>query len=183
MRVMKKVMLGVAGALALVIVIVLGLAASKPSTFTVERSAKVDAPAAAVFANLEDFHRWSAWSPWEKLDPNLTRNYSGAPKGQGAVYDWLGNKAAGKGRMTIVEAQPDAKLVIRLEFIEPFPADNQTIFTLTPAGAGTEVNWRMTGPNAFMGKLISVFVSMDSMVGGDFERGLANLKKVSEGGN
>jgi uncharacterized protein YndB with AHSA1/START domain len=183
MRAMKKVLLGIVGALALLIVIVLALAASKPSTFTVERSLAINAPAATVFANLDDFHRWSAWSPWEKLDPNLSRTYSGAPKGQGAVYDWQGNKDVGKGRMTIVETQPDAKVVIRLQFIEPFPADNQTTFTLTPAGSGTEVSWRMTGPNSFMGKLISVFASMDKMIGGDFERGLSNLKKVSEGGS
>ena len=182
MRRMKKVLLGIASVLALAIVVVLAVAATKPSTFRIERSAQVNAPATAVYANLEDFHRWKAWSPWEGLDPNLKRDYSGKERGEGAVYSWQGNPDVGSGRMTVVEAKPDRQVNIRLEFFEPFAADNRTIFKLEPSSGSTQVNWAMEGSNNFMGKLMSVFMDMDSMVGKDFERGLDNLKRVSESG-
>lgn len=182
MRRMKKVLLGIVGVLALAIVVVLGVAATKPSTFRIERSAQVSAPASAVYANLEDFHRWKAWSPWEGLDPKLNREYTGQERGEGAVYSWRGNSDVGSGRMTVVEAKPHQLVNIRLEFFEPFAADNRTTFKLEPAGNSSQVNWAMEGHNNFMGKLMSVFMDMDSMVGKDFERGLANLKRVSESG-
>jgi uncharacterized protein YndB with AHSA1/START domain len=177
---MKNVLMGLAGLLAVAVIVVLGIAATKPATFRVERTATIAAPPSAVFANLEDFHRWSTWSPWEKLDPQLNRSYSGAPHGKGAVYAWQGNKQVGRGRMTISDARDNELVQIRLEFLEPFPADNRTTFTLRPVASGTEVHWIMAGPNSFVGKVMSVFADMDEFVGGDFERGLETLKGVSE---
>jgi uncharacterized protein YndB with AHSA1/START domain len=178
---MKKVLMGLAGLLAVTVIVVLGIAATKPATFRVERTATIAAPPSAVFANLEDFHRWPAWSPWEKLDPQMDRTYSGAPHGKGAIYTWHGNKEVGQGRMTISETRDNELVQIRLEFLEPFPADNVTTFTLGAVANGTDVHWIMEGPNSFMGKVISVFADMDHLIGGDFERGLADLKGASEG--
>lgn len=177
---MKKVLLGVVGLVVVAVAVVLGLAATKPSTFKYERKATIGAPPATVYANLDDFHRWSAWSPWEKLDPRLKREFSGPSQGVGATYNWHGNQDAGRGRMTITESKTPERLVIHLEFFEPFEGDNQTEFVLTPSAAGTDVSWVMTGPNTFVGKIFLVVADVDEMVGNDFDRGLANLKQVSE---
>lgn len=177
---LKKVLLGVVAALAVLVLGVLALATTKPDSFTVERSATIAAPAAAVFANLNDFRRWAAWSPWEKLDPGMTKTYSGPPQGPGAGYAWHGNDDVGEGKMTIEAVEPNQSVRIGLEFIKPFASSNTTVFKLTPTAGSTDVTWTMTGPSPFISKIMTVFVSMDAMVGKDFERGLADLKRVSE---
>ena len=162
------------------IALVLVLAATKPSSFRVERSATISAPREQIFALLEDFHAWPSWSPWEALDPNMQRTYSGAERGAGAQYAWLGNKKVGQGTMAILGATPPTELTIKLDFLKPFEAHNTTVFTLSPEGNATRVTWAMHGPNLFMGKVMSVFISMDKMIGRDFEKGLANMKRVAE---
>ena len=157
----------------------LGFAATKPDTFRVQRSASIQAPPQRILALINDFHNWTSWSPWEKLDPALKRTYSGAPSGPGAVYEWEGNKKAGQGRMEITEATP-ARTVIQLDFLKPFEAHNVVDFALQPRGDATDVIWTMNGKNTFMGKLMSVFLNMDRLVGKDFEAGLANLKAAAE---
>lgn len=155
--------------------------ASRPSQFRIERSVSVGAPAATVYAQIVDFHRWPAWSPWEHLDPSMSKNFSGAPAGVGSVYDWSGNDKVGTGRMTITAANSAQKVVIKLEFLKPFQATNTATFSLSPEASGTRVNWAMEGRNNFIAKCMGVFMNMDKMVGGDFERGLASLKQASEG--
>ena len=177
---MKRVLLAAAGVLAIGLFTLLGVAAGKPATFRIERMTSIAAPPEKVYANIEDFHRWPDWQPWEHLDPHMNKRFSGPEHGQGAVYEWQGNKEVGKGRMTIIAARPNERVVVRLEFLEPFPADNRAVFTLVPKAGVTEVSWAMEGPNSFMGKVISVFVDMDKMLGGDFQRGLATLKQLSE---
>lgn len=169
----------IAFALAIVIGAILAYAATKPDTLRVERTATVNAPPEKVFALINDFHNWAAWSPWEKLDPNMTRTHSGAPAGKGAAYAWQGNKDVGKGRMEILESTPSSQIKIQLDFLEPFEAHNITDFTLEPAGGGTKVNWSMHGPNNFMNKLMQVFMDMDAMIGKDFEAGLANMNAAA----
>jgi len=158
----------------------LGFAATRPDTFRVQRSASIKAPPQRILAFIDDFHNWTAWSPWEKLDPALKRTYSGAASGKGAVYEWEGNRKAGQGRMEIMEATP-ARTVIQLDFLKPFEAHNTVDFVLEPRGDATDVTWTMNGKNNFMGKLMSVFINMDRLVGRDFEAGLANLKAAAEG--
>jgi len=177
---LKRIVLGVVGVLGLGLVVIGGLAATKPATFQVERSATLAARPDAIYPNIEDFHRWAAWSPWEKLDPQMRKSYTGPERGTGAGYAWSGNSDVGQGRMSITDARPNEQVTIRLEFIEPFAATNETVYTLKPVAAGTEVTWSMNGPNSFAGKVMSVFVDMDKMIGNDFEEGLANLKRVSE---
>ena len=169
--------------IAMVVILVLAVlayAASRPDEFRIERRTRIKAGPDKIFPLLNDFKRWPIWSPWEKMDPNLTRRYSGAESGQGAVYDWEGNKKVGKGRMEIRKVVPPSSVVITLDFMEPWAAHNTAEFTLTPAAGATDVVWAMQGPNLFMTKLMGVFMSMDKMVGKDFERGLANLKQAAE---
>jgi uncharacterized protein YndB with AHSA1/START domain len=159
---------------------VLAFAMTKPDTFSVQRSASIKAPPEKIFAVVNDFHRWTEWSPWEKLDPAMKRTLSGAPSGKGAVYAWEGNSKAGAGRMEILESAPSTKVAIQLDFIKPFEGHNITAFTLVPQGDTTTLNWTMTGPTPFISKLMQVFVNMDTMIGKDFEAGLANLKALTE---
>ncbi|MGE0439984.1 MAG: SRPBCC family protein [Gemmatimonadales bacterium] len=164
-----------------VVAALLLFAATRPNTIEVRRSALIGAPAERIYALLDDFHRWPVWSPWEKLDPGMNRTHSGAASGKGAVYEWSGNKKVGRGRMEILETAPAGRLVIKLDFFEPFESHNTTVFSLEAAGGGTRVDWTMTGPNSFMGKLMGIFVNMDKMIGKDFDSGLANLKGAAEG--
>ena len=173
---LRKILL----ALVAIVVLFLGFVATRPSTYAVERHATVAAPAAVVYAQLADFHRWEAWSPWAKLDPNQKTTYAGEPGAVGSVQEWSGNKDVGKGRMTLREARPGERLAIDLEFIEPFASRADTLFALAPDGAGTRVTWTMSGGLGFMEKAFGVFMDMDAMIGKDFEKGLAQLRAVAE---
>jgi hypothetical protein len=167
-------------AVAAVVVVFLVVVALQPSDFKVERSATMRAPAPAAFAQVNDFQNWRVWSPWEKVDPALKRQYEGPKAGTGAVYAWQGNKDVGEGRMTITESRPGELVRIKLEFFKPFAATNQADFTFKPAGDGTSVTWTMSGQNNFISKAMCLFVDMDKMVGGMFEQGLAQMKTVVE---
>lgn len=170
-------------ALLVLLVLVLGFAgyvASRPSEFSIERSATVAASPATLYPHIADFHQWAAWSPWERLDPNMKKTFEGDPMAVGSSYHWAGNDSVGEGRMTITEADPSNRVAIRLEFIKPFAATNSTLFALQPAGDATTVTWSMSGRNDFMMKAVGIFMDMDKQVGGDFERGLASLKSVAE---
>ena len=164
-----------------VLVVLFGYAATRPATFRVERSTRIAAPAERIFPLIDDFHRWPAWSPWEKLDPGMTRTYSGADSGAGAVYEWSGTKKVGSGRMEILRTTPPAKVVIKLDFITPFEGHNTTEFTIAGTSGGTTVTWTMYGPNAYMMRVMGIFMNFDTMIGKDFEAGLANMKAVAEG--
>jgi carbon monoxide dehydrogenase subunit G len=173
---LKKIALAVLA----IIVVILGLAAMKPDTFSVKRTISIKAPPEKVAALITDFHQWGSWSPWEHLDPAMKRTFTGPASGKGAIYEWEGNKEVGKGRMEIMDASTPAKTVIKLDFLQPFESHNTTEFTLVPQGDMTNVSWDMTGPMPFISKIMSVFASMDSMIGKDFEKGLSNMKSVAE---
>lgn len=164
----------------LCLLVVLGLAATKPDTFALERETTINAPPSRVFALISDFDQWGVWSPWEKLDPNMTRTFSGTPSGAGSIYEWSGNSDAGAGSMQIINTTPSSNVEIKLDFIKPFASHNVTEFALDSTAAGTHVRWSLHGPNEFIGKIMGVFVSVDKLVGPDFERGLATLKAVAE---
>jgi hypothetical protein len=164
--------------LAAIIVALLGYASTRPDEFQVRRSLVVQAAADKVQAEVSDFHRWAAWSPWEKLDPAMQRTYGGSASGVGTHYAWEGKKV-GSGRMEIMQEVPGA-IIIKLDFLRPFEAHNTAEFNFVARGGGTEVSWTMRGSSPFMIKLMGIFMSMDKMVGKDFEAGLANLKTVVE---
>ena len=158
----------------------LGFAAIKPDAFRVQRAGSIKAPPEKIFHLINDFHNWASWSPWEKLDPALKRTYSGTASGQGAVYEWEGNKKVGQGRMEIMESSRSSKITIKLDFLKPFEAHNTAEFTLDRQGDSTTVTWVMNGRQPYMFKVMSLFFSMDKMIGKDFETGLANLKSITE---
>ena len=178
---MWTVVLVVVGVLVAIIVILVALASMQPADFRISRSATMAAPAGEVFGQINDFHKWEGWSPWAKLDPTMQTTYEGAPAGSGAIYSWTGNNKVGSGRMTILESKPDSLIRIKLEFLRPFKATNTGEFELAGKGNQTEVTWSMIGRKNFMLKIFGVFMSMDKMVGGDFERGLASMKGIVEG--
>jgi uncharacterized protein YndB with AHSA1/START domain len=174
--VIKKIAIAVVVLLAALLI----YAATQPDTFRIQRATSIKAPPEKIFAVLNDFMRWEAWSPWEKKDPAMKRTFSAVTSGKGAVYAWEGNSDVGQGRMEIAESVAPSKVAIKLDFVKPFETHNMVEFTLEPKGDSTNVTWAMQGPMPYISKLITVFVNMDSMVGKDFEAGLANLKAVAE---
>jgi uncharacterized protein YndB with AHSA1/START domain len=174
---LKKAAIGLGAVVAGILV----FAATRPDSFRVERSIQIAAPPESIYPLLSDFREWKRWSPWEELDPDMQRTFSGADEGNGAVYAWDGNRKAGEGRMEIIQAVPEEHLSIALTFIRPFESHNTAEFTLVPNPEGTEVRWTMHGPAPYVTRLMTVFLSMDRLIGPDFERGLAELKRTTEG--
>jgi hypothetical protein len=172
---LKKILIG--------IVVIVGaaliVAAFRPAEFEVHRSAVIQAPPERIQRLIDDFHQWGRWSPWEKLDPDMQRTYGGPPSGRGATYAWSGNSKVGKGRMEILDTSPDG-VKIDLWFLAPIEGRNLARFDFAPKDGGTEVTWTMTGRQPYVGRVMGLFMSMDRMIGGDFERGLAQLKAAAE---
>ncbi len=156
------------------------LPATRPDTFRIQRAASIKAPPEKIFPLINDFRNWGAWSPWEKKDPAMKRHLGPTASGRGAVYEWEGNKDVGQGRMEIAGSVPPSALTINLDFVKPFEAHNVVEFTLEPNGDATKVTWAMQGRTPYFAKIIHLFINMDSMVGKDFEAGLASLKAIAE---
>lgn len=162
------------------ITLVLAIAQNRPSQFTVQRTVRIAAPPERIYPDIVDFHRWTGWSPWERMDPAMRKTYSGAASGRGSVYEWAGNSKVGQGRMEITDASAPTSVTVKLDFMKPFAAHNIAKFTLVPAGGSTDVTWSMSGSSPLMIKLMGLFFNMDELVGKDFERGLASLKTLAE---
>jgi len=166
-----------------VVALIAGLlvfAGTRPDNFHVERSASIKAPPEKIFALIDDLHSWPLWSPYEKLDPAMRKTYSGAAAGKGAAFSWEGNAKAGAGRVEIAGSVPPSKVSINLDMIKPFLGHNKVEFSLTRKDSATDVTWAMGGQYAYIAKVMGLFMNMDKMVGGEFEEGLASLKKVAE---
>lgn len=151
-----------------------------PRSYTVERTTTIDAAPEVVHALVADFRRWTSWSPWEGLDPDLRRTYSGAESGLGASYRWSGNRKAGAGEMTITEDRPPSRVVVDLRFEKPFRSRSDSVFTIEPVGTGSRVTWTMTGAMGLGTRVMSLVKPMDALIGPDFEKGLALLKLTAE---
>lgn len=166
------------------IVVIIGafaiFVALKPGDYSITRSALINAPASKVFDQVNDFHNWETWSPWAKLDPAARNSFEGSASGTGAGFAWSGNDKVGEGRMTITQSHPNDLVLINLEFIKPFASTCNTEFTFKPQGGQTLVTWTMSGKNGFVAKAFCLFMNMDKSVGGDFERGLSQMKAVVE---
>ena len=167
-------------ALVAIVIVFVAVVAMQPSEFRVARSAAIAAPVPAVFAQVNDFHNWPAWSPYDKLDPAMKKTYAGPPAGTGASYAWAGNSQAGVGRATITESRPNELVRIRLDFEKPFAGTAFAEFRFKPDGERTVVEWSLAGENNFIAKAVHLFMNMDKMVGGQFEDGLAQLRSVAE---
>jgi hypothetical protein len=175
---LKKILIGLAVIMAALAVVI----ALQPSTFHVSRSTTIAAAPADVFARVNDFHSWQAWSPWLKLDPAAKTTYEGAASGTGAIFRWAGNSAVGEGSMALIDSQPPSRIAITLAFVKPFASTADTVFEFRPTADRTTVTWTMSGENDFLSKGFCLFTGgMDKMIGPDFEKGLAQLKTVVEG--
>jgi carbon monoxide dehydrogenase subunit G len=166
-----------------VLVVIAGVliyASTRPDSFRVQRSASIKAPPQKIFPLIDDLKAWAGWSPYEKKDPAMKRSFGPITAGKGATYEWAGDKNVGQGRMEILEAQPSSKVLIKLDFIKPFEAHNMAEFTLEPKGDTTQVTWAIFGPSAYITKVMGLFFNMDTMIGKDFEAGLADLKAAAE---
>lgn len=175
---LKKVLIGLAAVLVVFLIVV----AIQPSTYHVSRSLAIAVAPATVFPHVNNLHQWAAWNPWEKLDPNMKMSYEGPEAGVGASYSWIGNNDVGEGKMTITESKLNESIRFKLEFFKPMAGVSDTLFTFKPQGNQTEVTWAMSGENNFIGKAFCLFMSMDKMIGGQFEQGLAALKSIAESG-
>jgi hypothetical protein len=173
---LKKILIG----LVIIGVVFAVIVALQPSEYRVVRTATISAPAPVVFQQVNDFHNWNAWSPWAKLDPAMKQTYEGAPAGAGAIYTWAGNGQVGAGRMTLTVSRPNELVRIKLEFLKPFASTAATEFTFKPEANQTTVTWSMAGEKNFIAKAFGLFMNMDKMIGGDFEKGLAQMKSVAE---
>lgn len=172
---MKKVLIGVV----VLVVAFLGFVATRPADVRVERSMTMASPAEVVFAQVNDFQKWATWSPWDKMEPTQKRSFGTPAAGPGATYAWVGEKT-GEGKMTISESKPNERIDIKLEFIKPMAATNEVSFLIVPTGNDVKVTWTFSGKNNFVGKLFSVFMNVDDMLGKQFDEGLTSLKAVSE---
>jgi hypothetical protein len=171
----------IATALALLVVAFVAYVALQPSDFRVTRTAIIQAPAADVFAHVNNLRKWQDWSPWAKLDPAAKATFEGPAAGPGAVFKWDGNSQVGAGIMTVTESRPAELVRIQLDFVKPMAGTSTTEFTFKPQGNQTMVTWAMFGQNNFVSRAICMFMNQDKMVGGAFEQGLANMKVIVEG--
>lgn len=167
---------------AVVILAFLVVVALQPSDYSVTRSATITAPPSVIFPHVNELKKWAAWNPWEKIDPQMKLTYSGPDAGVGASYAWVGNSEVGEGKMTITGSKPNESVQLKLEFFKPMAGVSDAEFTFKPRDKQTEVTWSMTGKNNFIGKAFCLFMSMDKMIGGQFEQGLASLKSIAESG-
>jgi uncharacterized protein YndB with AHSA1/START domain len=167
-------------ATAVIIILFVAVVAMRPSEFRITRTATISAPPAIVFEQVNDLHKWDAWSPWAKLDPTAKITFDGPAAGTGAGYDWAGNKNVGAGRMTITESHPDDLIRFKLEFRKPFEGTNTAEFTFKPEGNQTVVTWSMAGRYNFIMKAAGLFMNCDKMIGDEFEKGLADLNSVAK---
>jgi hypothetical protein len=174
--VLLYIFLGVVAIIGVLCVVI----ASRRNDFKIARSATMAAPPAAVFEQVNDFHKWDAWSPWVKMDPNAKSTFEGPTSGEGAKMSWDGNSDVGAGNMTIVESQPNDHVRIMLDFIKPFEGTCDVLMKIEPAGDQTKLTWNMAGKNNFIAKAIGLFMDCDKMVGEQFEKGLANMKGIVE---
>lgn len=167
-------------ALAVVLLILVIFISMRPGEFSISRSILINAPASAVFPQINNLRNGDAWSPWGKMDPQMKKYFEGPASGVGSTHSWAGNQQVGEGRMTIVESRPDELVRTKLEFLKPFKATNEALFTLKPEGGGTRVTWTMSGKNNFLAKAMSLFMNCEKMVGPEFEKGLASMKAIVE---
>lgn len=177
---MKKKLLIALGILVAAIGVICIIAAFRPDDLNVTRSTTTSASPDAVFRIVNDFRRWDEWSPWSRLDPDMTKTLEGPPEGVGAKYHWSGNMEVGEGTTTLVESKPSEKVGMKLNFVRPMAGEADVQLTFTPGAGGTKITWAMHSKQPFIGKIFGLFVDCEKMCGDQFLEGLANLKRIAE---
>jgi uncharacterized protein YndB with AHSA1/START domain len=174
---LKKILIALAALIAVFLIVV----ALQPSEFQVERTATIGAPPATVFDQVNDFHKWDAWSPWAKLDPGAKITFDGPPSGTGTIMTWDGNSKVGQGKMTLTESQPNDLVKIKVDFVKPLEGSNESTFTFKPDGDKTAVSWTVAGRQSFVAKAFCLVMNGKKMMADAMDQGLANMKSVVEG--
>ena len=167
--------------LAGIVLLVVILAILAPKTYDVSRSIEIEKPKDVVFTVLRSLKRQDEWSPWAKKDPNMKKEFRGTDGEVGSVSYWLGNKEVGEGEQEITKIIDGEKIEGELRFMKPFKSESNCYFiTDETSGGGTKVTWGFSGNNKFPMSIMMLFMSMDKMVGKDFEEGLSSLKTLME---
>jgi Polyketide cyclase / dehydrase and lipid transport len=177
---MRKILSWAAILVVVAIAGILAYAATLPTSFRVARSATMTAAPDAIFPHINSLRGFKAWEPFSRKDPAIKIAYSGPESGKGAAYTWDGNGDVGQGRVEIADTAPPSRVTMKLDMVKPMEAHNTVVFTLEPKGDATTVTWAMTGDRPYIGKVLDAVLNMDRMVGGEFEKGLAELKSIVE---
>ena len=149
-----------------------------PNNYSVSRSTIIKAKDSVVYSNVVDFNNFLKWNPWSRMEPSADVEITGEAGAPGHFYQWHG-KELGEGHMKIQEVKPYTAADLQLIFEEPFKSEAQNHFTFEEVQEGTKVTWSMQGQSdAVTDKWI--YLTMDHMLGKDFESGLKNLKELSE---
>ncbi len=170
------------GSIAALMGLVVLIAVLRSSNFRIARSQLINASPHKLFPYINNLRKFQEWNPYRDKDPSARNEFSGPEAGPGAVFRWIGDANVGEGIMTIEKSVPDSAVHVDLEFLRPFPGHNAVAFTLEPQSDGTVVSWSMAGRYALVPKIVGLFISMDRMIGGDFEAGLTRLKTLAETG-
>jgi len=174
---LKKILIALLAIIAIFLIVV----ALQPSEFHVERTATMAAPPATVFDQVNDFHKWEAWSPWAKLDPNAKITFGGPPSGTGTIMTWAGNNQVGEGKMTLTESRPNELVKINVDIVKPMEGSSTSEFAFKPGGDQTAVTWGMSGHQNFIAKAMCLVMNGKKMMSDIMDKGLANMKSVVEG--
>lgn len=177
---MLEIMTIVAVALAVLVIALLAYAATKPDTFTIERSMPISASPELIFPLISNPRRMNTWNPFVAPDPAIKLVYTGPESGKGAAHTWAGNSKVGEGRIEVTDVSPPNRVAMQLDMLKPMKASNKVVFTLQPTAGATTVTWAMTGRQPLIGKLMTIFIDCEKMVGGQFEKGLTSLKSIAE---
>jgi hypothetical protein len=173
-------LLGIIVALIGIAAVVIGVASTQPDEFHVKRLITINAPASEIFPHVNDFHKWEAWSPWLKIDPNAKGTYEGPEAGKDAVFHWKGNDEVGEGSMTIVQSEPNERIKIKLEFLKPMEGVSDVEFTFKEENKKTVVTWSMSGQNGDLLRKAAHLLFVENMIGDWYAKGLADMKAVVE---
>ncbi|MAU27425.1 MAG: polyketide cyclase [Muricauda sp.] len=165
-----------------IVLLVILLALVAPKTYDVSRSIVINKPKSEVFEYLRFLKKQDEWSPWNKKDPDMQKEFRGTDGEVGAVSYWNGNKDVGEGEQEITKIVEGERVESELRFLKPWKSTSDAYMVTEDAGNGsTRVTWGFSGNNKFPMSIMMLFMSMDKMIGKDFEEGLANLKAKLEG--
>ncbi len=162
------------------LIVILALIA--PKSYDVSRTTEIAKPKDEVFTYLRSLKKMDEWSPWAKKDPEMLKKFTGTDGEVGSVSYWNGNKDVGEGEQEIKKIIDGKRIEAELRFLKPWKSTSDCYFDVAETGNGkTKVTWGFSGKNKFPMSIFSLFVSMDKMVGKDFEEGMRNLKSIMEG--
>ncbi|MFO1524470.1 MAG: SRPBCC family protein [Turneriella sp.] len=175
MKIVKRILIGL-------VVVVAGIfivAATRPNTYTVERSLKINAAPEKIFPYLISFKKGLEWSAWDKQEEEVKRTFTGPESGMGAIYEFEGKKS-GHGKLSYKSIVPNEEVKMDLTFYKPMQGSNDITYSLKKEGDATVMKYHMTGPAPIIARIIWLFADMDKYMGDKFNESMQNLKKIVE---